>query len=401
MSKYSVGLDVSAKEIHCCISFIDAMQNVTVKATRKVSNTAKGFSELDTWMSRHHKQKDSPLVVCMEATGIYFENCALFLHKAGYTVSVILPNKAKKYLQASGLKSKNDRTDARGLAQMGAEKRLDSWSPMGEFFYQLRQLTRHHEDLQVMKSMAGNRLHAATKGMYTNKKVVSQLKKQITLIDKQIADSVTAMEELVNSDETVKNRVADICRLKGVGLLTVATVLAETNGFALFGNARQLASFAGYDIVENQSGNRMGKTRISKKGNSHIRRAMYMPALVTVMYKVKPFADLYDRTLAKHNIKMKSYVAVQKKLLTIIYAIWKKNEPFDESYTSKINSEKQKPTLPIRSAPPTAAAAATDKCEKVVPTTWPALHKVSMPGEKQPYASSGMTNIKQMDGSVK
>src|SRR5690606_6310747 len=128
MSKYLVGMDVSAKEIHCCIFLIDAGQNVAGKVARKVSNTAKGFSELDTWMRRHHKQKDSPLVVCMEATGIYFENCALFLHKAGYTVSVILPNKAKKYLQASGLKSKNDRTDARGLAQMGAEKRLDIWS---------------------------------------------------------------------------------------------------------------------------------------------------------------------------------------------------------------------------------------------------------------------------------
>jgi len=306
---------------------------------------------------------------------------------------VILPNKAKKYLQASGLKSKNDRADARGLAQMGAEKRLDTWSPMGEFFYQLRQLTRHHEDLQVMKSMASNRLHAATEGMYTNKKVVSQLKRQITLIDKQIADSVTAMEELINSDGTVKNRVANVCRLKGVGLLTVATVLAETNGFALFGNARQVASFAGYDVVENQSGTRVGKTRISKKGNSHIRRALYMPALVTVMYKVKPFTDLYERTLVKHNIKMKSYVAVQKKLLTIIYAIWKKDEPFDESYNPKKHAEEQEMRFPLGSAA-TAVTTEENECEKVVPTTGPALHKVSITGGKPPYASSGMTNIK-------
>lgn len=98
---------------------------------------------------------------------------------------------------------------------------------------------------------------------------------------------------------------------------------------------------------------------------------------------------------------MKSYVAVQKKLLTIIYAIWKKNEPFDESYTSKINSEKQKPTLPLGPTLPVGVTTVINKCEKVVPTAWPALHKVSMPSEKQPYASSGMTNIKQMDGSVK
>jgi len=400
MSKYSVGLDVSAKEIHCCISLIDPVQRVVVKATRMVANTVKGFKELDTWIVRHHKLKELPVAICMEATGIYYENCALFLHKAGHTVSVILPNKAKKYLQASGIKSKNDRADARGLAQMGAEKHLDIWSPMGEYFYQLRQLTRHHEDLQQMKNVTANRLHAAQRGMYTNREVVKQLKKQIRLIDKQIDECVSAMEKHIRSNDVVKEKVENICKLKGIGLLTVATVLAETNGFELFRNARQLASFAGYDIVENQSGTRVGKTRMSKKGNSHIRRALFMPALVTVTHKTKPFFDLYQRTLAKHGIKMKSYVAVQKKLLTTIYAIWKRNEPFDENHAAKASAKEQESALPLR-AEPAAGEALPNKEIKVVPTTRLALHKVSIPDKKPMYASSGMTNIGQMDGSVK
>ena len=50
-----------------------------------------------------------------------------------------------------------------------------------------------------------------------------------------------------------------------------------------FANQRQLVSYAagppgGYDVVENQSGNRSGKTRISKKGNSRIRRILHLPA---------------------------------------------------------------------------------------------------------------------------
>lgn len=104
--------------------------------------------------------------------------------------------------------------------------------------------------------------------------------------------------------------------------------------------------------------------------------------------------------VTKHNIKMKSYVAVQKKLLTIIYAIWKKDEPFDESYIPKKHAEEQEMESPIAS---TATAVTTRKkeSEKVAPTTGPALHKVRITGGKPPYASSGMTNIKQMDGSVK
>lgn len=68
--------------------------------------------------------------------------------------------------------------------------------------------------------------------------------------------------------------------------MSVVTVIAETNGFALIKNQRQLVSYAGYDVVENQSGKRAGKTKISKKGNSHIRRILHMPALNAVRYEV-------------------------------------------------------------------------------------------------------------------
>jgi hypothetical protein len=89
-------------------------------------------------------------------------------------------------------------------------------------------------------------------------------------------------------------------------------------------------------VVENQSGRHIGKTKISKKGNSRIRRALFMPAFSVVTYKQTPFLNLYERTLAKHNIKMKSYVAVQKKLLTTIYALWKNEVEYDENYNQKV-----------------------------------------------------------------
>ena len=74
-----------------------------------------------------------------------------------------------------------------------------------------------------------------------------------------------------------------------------ATIVAETNGFELFHSQAQLTSYAGYDVIENQSGQRKGKTRISKKGNSHIRKALYFPALNVVTHEVKTFSDLYHR----------------------------------------------------------------------------------------------------------
>ena len=125
MLKYCVGIDVSKTELQCCISVIDQLQKVTVKASAKFTNTTTGFTRLHQWISTRHKNKEVPLVVVMEATGIYYEQIAMYLSDQHYALRVVLPNKAKKYLQSTGLKSKNDKIDAQGLCP--AWERSNAW----------------------------------------------------------------------------------------------------------------------------------------------------------------------------------------------------------------------------------------------------------------------------------
>lgn len=336
--KYSVGLDVSSKKINACISIIDEKQKVAVKSSCVIANTIKGFESLKDWITKH-KKEELPVVICMEATGIYHENCAYYLFEKGFEVSIILPNKAKKYLEAIGLKSKNDSIDAKGLAQMGAEQCLDTWQPMGTFFYQLRLLTRQHQNVTELKTVLKNQLDALRFAMHQSEPVINQLQETIILFNTQIKELDKAIKNHIKTDEIVEEKVNNILQMKGLGMLTIATVLAETNGFELFNNYKQVVSYAGYDVVEAQSGTRVGKTKISKRGNSRLRRAMHMPSLVVIQCKVKPFKDLWDRTYEKHGIKMKSYVAVQKKILVMIYHLWNKNEHYNENY-QKNNLEK-------------------------------------------------------------
>ena len=335
MIKYSLGIDISMKIFHACLSIIDNQQQVKVKATRKFTNNLAGFRDLHDWIKKHYKQHDIPLCIIMEATGVYYEQCAMYLHKKSFCVVVVLPNKAKKYLQATGLKSKNDKIDAKGLAQMGAEQKLAPWQPMDDFYYTLRSLTRHRESLHNLKTNLKNQLHADNAGLYANKEVSKQLNKLIETIDKQITANENSIEKHIASDDIVHQKIDNIRKIKGVGLMTVATILAETNGFMLFENVPQLVSYSGYDIVENQSGNHTGKTKMSKKGNGHIRRILHMPAFNVIRHQVSPFLQLFNRTIQKHHIKMKSYVAVQKKILVIIYSLWKNNQAFDENYYTK------------------------------------------------------------------
>jgi len=96
-----------------------------------------------------------------------------------------------------------------------------------------------------------------------------------------------------------------------------------------------LVSYSGLDIKEKQSGTSVkGKPRISKKGNRHLRKAMYMPAL-TAIRNDEHFKAIFVRLLSKHGIKMKAAVAVQRKLLELIYVIWKTDTAYDKNYLQR------------------------------------------------------------------
>jgi transposase len=331
--KYAVGIDVSADDLYVCLSTIDEQQNVEVVATKSFGNRRSGLQAMHHWVDKHTKIQQVRIVWLVEATGVYHEECALFLQQAGCHVSVVLPNKAKKYMQAMGLRSKNDRIDAQGLARMAAEQSLEPWQPMSHFYMTLRTMTRQHQNLQETKTELSNRLHASRRSIYQVDAVIQQLEELITSIEQQISNMKRAIHQHIQSEPEIAEKVTQLSSIKGVGELTAAVILAETNGFALFTNARQLISYAGYDVVENQSGKHVGKTRISKQGNSRIRRILHLPAFNVVSYGLDPFLRLYERTYGRHGIKMKSYVAIQKKLLTILFALWKRGEVFDEQYS--------------------------------------------------------------------
>lgn len=340
--KWSLGIDVGSKNLHCCLSSIDSSQRVKVKVSKKLSNTAGGLKQLLEWIGTHYeKEAGIPLRIVMEATGVYYERCALLLQKEGFHISVILPTKAKRYLQALGLKSKNDKIDAEGLARMGAEQQLAPWSAASHLIYGLRLLTRQHEDMQKSITSFGNQLHAVKNGMYQFEDIENRYVDTIARLKDLLKELEDAISTMIKEDPELRQKVKLFCSIKGVGELTAATIIAETNGFSLFENYKQVQSYSGYDIVENESGDHKGKTKISKKGNSHIRRILHMAALNVVTYKVKPFVDLYERVYERTNIKMKGFVAVQRKLLVIFYTLSKKNEMFKDSYAQQTIGEKE------------------------------------------------------------
>jgi transposase len=326
--KYAIGLDIGKEKYDACLAVIDEDQKVNIKSSKSgLANTVKGFKELLLWVEKH-LQNDIPKLFCMEATGIYHEQLAWFLHQQGYMVSVLVPNKARYYMRSIGMKSKDDKIDAKGLAMMAAQQSLKQWRPISNEIYELRQLTRYYQQLQKHRTMLRNQCQAIILARSENDIITKGLKDLMESVDVQITEITGAIKLTLMKDLLLWKKVEYINSVKGLGIISIATVIAETDGFALFENRAQLVSYCGYDVVRNQSGKRVGGTKISKKGNSHIRRILFMPAFSVVRYRINPFVNLYERVFEKTRIKMKAYVAVQRKLLILIYVLWKREEVF-------------------------------------------------------------------------
>lgn len=330
--KLSSGIDVSKADFYVNLVILLADQSIKTVKSRKFTNNQKGISDYIYWCQQAAKKYNLEVHHVMEATGVYHELLALKLFKSQEKVSVILPNKAKKYIQSLGVKTKNDKADAKALSIMGAQQKLDLWQPMGDFFYKLRAMTRMYQSHQEGITALKNQIEALSNCMYKQTDLIKDLNTLINRYEKLKDKLIKHIEKHFDSNEEVKEKVAGICEIKGVSMLTVAVLLAETNGFELFENSRQLVSYSGFDVVENQSGKHSGRTKISKKGNSRIRRALYMPGLNVVKYDER-FREFFERIMSnKKDKKMIGYVAVQKKLLVIIYSLWKNNSAYDSNY---------------------------------------------------------------------
>jgi transposase len=131
--KQNVGIDVSKDDMKVAFSILTTDYRVVVRATRTFANTLKGFKQLDEWVKlKKHAAFD--VHVTVEATGVYYEGMAYYLHKQGYCLHVVLPNLAKKYGQSLGLKSKTDKLDAKSLAQW-FDRLTNQWGWSGNCGY--------------------------------------------------------------------------------------------------------------------------------------------------------------------------------------------------------------------------------------------------------------------------
>lgn len=328
-----VGIDIAKETFTSCVCQKDLEGEIQLCQVKEFKNSKTGFNQLLKW-ARKFTQPDVPMTFAMEATGNHYENLAHHLHGLKQQVAVLLPNKVTHYAKSLNVKTKTDAVDARVIAQLGVERKLRLWKPPRPIFKQLKDLTRQYTELQREKTVFTNRLDSIKSGYEPQRFVLESNKAMIRTLKQQIKKCEEEIEKLIKSDEWLWSKMKKVLTIKGVGLTSAAIILAETQGFEFTQNIRQLTSYAGLDVVKRESGTSvMGKSKISKKGNSRIRAALFFPAFVAVQHN----ADLrkkYNRIKEGKQSKMVGITALQRRILILIYTLWRKDEEYKENYMS-------------------------------------------------------------------
>jgi transposase len=161
-------------------------------------------------------------------------------------------------------------------------------------------------------------------------KVKKYLQDQVDQLTVSIEELDESIKNLIETDPIFKNLAESAKSVgKGVGPVTISTLIAEYREFSEFHDKKQAVAYAGLDVSRYDSGSSVrGKPRISKQGNSQVRRSLYLAA-EQAAHRNPAFKPLYDRLVAKGLTKKAAIVACARKLLEVLFCMMKHGRKFD------------------------------------------------------------------------
>lgn len=295
-------------------------------------NNPKGFRAFGKWLKEQAQGLQvSVTYACMEATGAHWKRLAKWLYEKGTVTFIVNPARIKGYFKSEQKRSKTDKVDAGVIARFCRAQfsELRSWVPPRAEVSRLQAIFRTRFSLVDMRTMLKNQLKSGA----LLPEMKQQMRQHLKYYDEQIKNLERQMRELIAADDQFRQMAKSASSLgKGVGLITIVSLIAECQEFSGFESRKQVAAFAGLDVSEYTSGSSVrGKPRISKQGNPRLRRILYLAAAQASKRNpaIKP---LYDRLVQKGLARKAAVIACARKMLELLFVLMKNRRLFDWNY---------------------------------------------------------------------
>ena len=301
-----VGVDVSKAWLDCAAE--------PPAGAFRFANDAGGIAALVTWL-----RERSPTLVVLEASGGWETEAASALVAAGMATVVVNPKQVRAFAKGMGLLAKTDRLDARVLALFGQRIRPEVRPLPSAEQRDLAELLDRRAQLVTIRAQERARLVTALAIAKPS------LQEHIRWLDGRIRQLEVDLTAQLRTSTAWQVKANLLQGVPGIGKITIFTLLARLPELGHLNRAR-IAALAGLAPFAHDSGNRHG-ARFIQGGRAEVRSVVYMSTLTAT--KHNPVIKAYfERLIAAGKPFKVAMTACMRKLLTILNAMLKTNQPW-------------------------------------------------------------------------
>jgi transposase len=303
----NLGADVDSRFIvvACCAQSF---------ASHRITNDAKGIRAWLRTVPRGSR-------LGLESTGGYHELLADLAHGAGLQVFVLNPRDLRRYAQAIGQRGKTDWLDAEMIARYVAKEyaELHAYVPPSKEQRALARLINRRGTLVAARGTVTQSLRGVAD-------IDAELSHLEVCFDRLLRQVEILMQEALQQLPATKQAAKQIATIPGYGPLG-STCLGYTLTRLPYANSDAVIAQTGFDPRPDDSGQKHGRRRLSKRGPSEQRRILFNCARAAS--RTRHWQPYYAAQLAKGLSSTAATVILARKMVRVAFAVVKQNAPFD------------------------------------------------------------------------
>jgi len=295
----------------------------------QIQNKLNGFKNLLRFL-KPQISADTEVLIVMEHTGFYSYRFERFLQSKAMSYCKLPALEIKRSIGM--VRGKNDKIDAERIATYGWLRReiLQADQYPAEALVRLRAMLSTRLKLVRDKSGWQRRLKELLAGEVFEQRdsVITMHRQVIQELSKQIEKIEQFIKEVINADEALKQTYRLLVSIKGVGPVIATAMIAYTENFKRFSNARKFNCYAGLAPFKHESGRSIKKkTKVSHLANKSIKALLSMGASTAIQHDAE-LKTYYQRRLAEGKEEGQCLNIIKAKLVARIFAVVKRQTPY-------------------------------------------------------------------------
>jgi transposase len=307
MDAIVVGIDVSKDRL-----------DVAVRPSGEVFAVARDADGIDGLIARIAPL--CPAAVAVEATGGYETVVAASLAAAGLAVVVVNPAQVRGFARALGKRAKTDPIDAGIIAHFVEATRPEIRPLPDDETRMLADLVARRR--QIVQMIVAERQRQKR---LPDKRLQKSIARLLAALQKELSSLETDIDDAVRGSPAWRDKEDLLASVPGIGKIIARTLLAELPELGAL-DRRKIAALVGLAPWTRQSGQWKGRSFIGG-GRADVRAALFTGAMVAARYN--PDLKIFrDKLVQAGKPKLVALVATARKLLTILNAIVRDQQPW-------------------------------------------------------------------------